>query len=154
MRSMLEYVQEMPCYGNLKGNVFLTVFITCTTGFYIVRELFVNYYRSLVLASPPHLLTALGGVLVWVKRLINKLIISLLKLFKDEHSASSCLWLFGCFGLIFREVKRSERDCEEFLSLTNAEFVVVLNYATVDLFWSLTSTERTCSCIKLRKVVL
>ena len=38
-------------------------------------------------------------------------------------------------------MKKSERDCEEFLSLTNAEFVVVLSYATVDLFWSLTSTE-------------
>ena len=46
-------VQEMPSYGNMKGNIFLTVVITCIARLYIVSELFVKYYRFLVLSSPP-----------------------------------------------------------------------------------------------------
>ena len=74
----------------------------------------------------PTSLTALGGVLVWIKRLINKLITSLLKLFEDEHSASPCLWLFGCFGL--SRISRREEKWKRLwrvLSLTSTELVVV-----------------------------
>ena len=46
-------VQEMPSYGNMKENIFLTVVITCKTSLYIVSDLFVNYYRFLALSSPP-----------------------------------------------------------------------------------------------------
>ena len=48
-------VQEMPSYGNMKENIFLTVVITCTTNLYIVRELFVKYDWFLILSSPPPL---------------------------------------------------------------------------------------------------
>jgi hypothetical protein len=46
-------VQEIPNYGNIKENIFLTVVITCKTSLYIVSDLFVNYYRFLALSSPP-----------------------------------------------------------------------------------------------------
>jgi len=51
--STMECVQEIACYGNVKELVFLTVVITCKISLYIGRGDFVNYYRSLVLSSPP-----------------------------------------------------------------------------------------------------
>src|SRR5271156_824639 len=79
-----------------------------------------------------------------MKRSIDKLITSLLKLFEDEHSASPCLWLFGCFG--HNRIKRREEKSKRLrrvLSLTSTELVDVLSYATfIGIIWkSLTDAE-------------
>ena len=60
--SILECVQEMSLYGNMKGIGVSTVQSHVKAKLYIVREYFVNYYRIRLLSSPPICSQLLGVV--------------------------------------------------------------------------------------------